>query len=196
MEDWSTLRPGSRGIPAGWEGAPWGNPSYDLTVVEESPTRVLHLRSRGDSSTITKAVKVDLRRAPVLEWRWKALTLPTAGDARRKAADDQALQIYLTWERPPRLLSSRIIGYVWDSTAPAGTVLPSQKSELVTYIVLRSGPRDLGRWLTEVRDVYQDYRRIYQEEPDEVDLVSIAIDSDDTRSAAEGFVGTIRFRPR
>lgn len=194
VEDWSAHSPGSLGVPEGWQGQNWGKPAYDLTVVAESPPKVLQLKSRGDSSVITKEVKVDLRETPILEWRWKVVTLPAGADARSKTTDDQAIQLYVTWERPPRLFRSRIIGYIWDSTAPEGSIIRSQKNALVIYVVVRSGAKNLGEWLSEARNVYEDYRRIYEEEPDVVDAISIAIDSDDTKSSAESYVGTIRFR--
>lgn len=194
VEDWSTQRVGASGIPEGWIGAPWGNPAYDMTVVKANPSKALHLRSRGDSSTISKNVEIDLKETPVLEWRWKAVRLPTGGDARSELTDDQALQLYVSWERPPKLLRSQIIGYIWDSTAPVGSIVKSQKSDLVAYVVVRSGSTALGKWLSEARNVYEDYRRIYEEEPDGPDAVSVSIDSDDTQSSAEAYVGTIRFR--
>lgn len=195
VEDWSAHGVGVKGIPEGWKGGQtWGTPAYDFSVVQESPTKALHLRSRGDSSTISRAVKVNLKDTPILEWQWKAITLPKGGDARNKRTDDQALQLYVTWERFPKLVRSRIIGYIWDSTAPAGSIIKSQKTGLITYVVVRSGPTDIGKWLTEARNVYEDYKRIYGEEPDGPDAVSIAIDSDDTDSNAEAYVGAIRFR--
>ena len=194
VEDWSKHPVGAKGIPEGWRGGQtWGTPAYDFTVAEESPTKALHLRSRADSSTISKQVKVNLKDTPILEWQWKAVTLPKGGDARTKHTDDQAIQLYVTWERFPKLVRSRIIGYIWDSTAPAGSVIKSQKTGLITYIVVRSGTTNLGKWLTEARNVYEDYRRIYSEEPDEPSAVSIAIDSDDTNSSAEAYIGAIRF---
>jgi hypothetical protein len=195
VESWSKQAVGARGIPEGWKGGQtWGSPQYDFTVIEESPTRALHLRSRGDSSTISKEVKVNLKETPILEWQWKAITLPKGADARQKATDDQAIQLYVTWERFPKLVRSRIIGYIWDTTAPAGTVVKSQKTGLITYVVVKSGPADLGKWLTESRNVQEDFKRIYGEAPDEVAAVSIASDSDDTQSTAEAFMGPIRFR--
>jgi hypothetical protein len=197
VEDWRRHAAGARGIPEGWKGGQtWGSPAYDFTVVEESPSRALHLRSRGDSSTISREVTVNLRETPILEWRWKAVVLPAGADSRRKETDDQALQLYLSFPRFPRMLRSRIIGYVWDSSAPEGAIVPSQKSSLVTYVVVRSGARDLGRWVTEARDVWEDFRRIWGEDPGTLEAVSIAIDSDDTRSSAEAYVGEIRFRAR
>jgi hypothetical protein len=196
LEDWSGVAVGTRGIPPGWEKTQsWGNPNFDFTVVQEGPKKVLHLLSRGDSSTISKEVKVDVKQTPILEWQWKAVALPRRADARRKATDDQALQLYVVFERSPALVRSRIIGYIWDSSAPEGAIVRSEKSGLITYVVVRSGTRDLGKWLSESRNVYEDYKRIYGEEPGELArAVSIAIDSDDTASSAEGYVGEILFR--
>lgn len=195
VEDWSKQPVGTTGIPAGWKPQNWGGtPAYDMTVVEESPSKVLHMKSRGQSSAITKEVKVNVKETPVLEWRWKAVVLPTGGDCRKKATDDQAAQLYVTFPRFPSLVRSRIIGYIWDTTAPEGAIVPSEKSSLITYVVVRSGTKDLNRWLTESRNVLEDYRRVYKEEPGELGAVSIAIDSDDTNSSAESYLGTILFR--
>jgi Protein of unknown function (DUF3047) len=194
-EDWSRQPLGRTGIPEGWSGQSWGNPQYDLTVVTDGSDRVLHLRSRGDNSTISKEIKVDVKELPLLVWRWRAVALPVGGDCRRMATDDQAAQIYVAFPRFPTAVRSRIIGYVWDTTAPAGTIVKSESSALVTYVVVRSGAAELGRWLTETRNVYDDFKRIYGEAPTEpVGAVSVAIDSNDTRSSAESYIGTILFR--
>ena len=194
VEDWSKIPVGQTGVPPGWRTQSWGSPKYEFDIVSGSPNRVLHLVSNGDSSTINKEVKVDCKDYQILQWSWKAVELPKGGDARKKATDDQAMQIYVTFPRFPSAVRSRVIGYIWDTTAPVGSIIKSQKTGLVTYIVLRSGDADLGKWLTETRNVCDDYRKIYGEEPDEkIEAVSIGIDSDDTRSRAEGYVGDIVF---
>ena len=196
VEDWLNVPVGTKGIPPNWKsGQRWGQPAYDFVVEQDDTGKVLHLKSRSDSSTIAKEVKVNVKDTPILQWRWKAVTLPQGGDSRKEATDDQALQLYLTFERFPSFARSRIIGYIWDSTAPEGLIVKSEKSRLVTYIVVRSGPQHLGKWLTESRNVYEDYKRIYGEEPDEpVKGLAIATDSDDTKSSAEGYLGEIFFR--
>jgi hypothetical protein len=124
-------------------------------------------------------------------------TLPAGGDARRKESDDQAAQVYVTFPRFPAALRSRIIGYVWDTRAPVGTVVKSEAGRPATYIVVRSGDAQAGRWLIETRDVLADYRSLFGEEPGEdARVLSLAIDSNDTRSGAEAYVGTIFFRAR
>ncbi len=197
IEDWSTGEIGSKGVPAGWKGQTWGSPAYDFTIVESEGRRVLHLRSEGDGSTISKDIKgkVQLKETPILEWSWKVVTLPKGGNACKSATDDEAAQIYVTWRRFPDAVRSRILGYVWDTTSPVGTVCKSEKTGTVTYIVVRSGPGSLGKWLTERRNVAEDFRKIFDErEPDNPDAISTGIDSNDTKSSAEAFVGPLLFR--
>jgi hypothetical protein len=195
VEDWSRQPQGRTGIPEGWQGHSWGSPKYDFMIAAEGSDRVLRLRSRGDNSTISKETRIDVTKSPLMVWRWKVVTLPAGADCRRKATDDEAAQVYVTFPRSPTAFRSRIIGYVWDTTAPAGTIVKSESSGLVTYVVLRSGPAELGRWLTETRNVYDDYKHIYGEAPgEELGAVSVAIDSNDTRSSAESYIGAIVFR--
>jgi hypothetical protein len=197
VENWSQQREGATGIPDGWQGQSWGSPKYDFTVVSDGGRRALHLRSQSDNSAITREVAVDVKRFPLLVWRWKVVTLPVGGDSRRRDRDDQAAQVYVAFPRFPTAARSRIIGYVWDTTAPIGAIVKSQSSGVVTYIVVRSGAVDLGRWIEETRDVYDDYRKIYGEVPaEEARAVSVAIDSNDTHSAAESYIGDILFRSR
>lgn len=194
VEDWGRAALGATGIPTGWKGQTWGSPAYDMTVVQEDSRRVLHLKSQGESSTITREVSIDVKDTPILEWRWKVVTLPKGADVRSKETDDEAIQLYVTFPRFPTQLRSRIIGYIWDTAAPQGSIVKSGKSGLVTYVVVRSGAQGLGEWQTETRNVYEDYKRIYGEEPGELKGISIAIDSDDTRSRAEAYIGEIVFR--
>jgi hypothetical protein len=196
VEDWSTQPVGSKGIPAGWKGQNWGSPKYDFTIVTDEGRKALHLRSANDGSTISKEIKgkVNVTETPLLEWSWKVTALPKGGNSCRKATDDQAAQVFVVWPRFPEAVRSQIIGYVWDSSEPVGTTCKSEKTGTVTYVVVRSGPAELGRWLTERRNVAEDYRRIYGAEPDGPAVLSVAIDSNDTSSTAESFVGPILFR--
>ncbi len=194
IEDWKAYPVGTKGIPPGWQGQNWGSPAYDFRIVDDGQ-RALHMQSRNEGSTISKEVKgITLKDTPILEWRWKAVTLPKGGNSCKKATDDQAVQVYVTWPRFPTAVRSRIIGYVWDTSVPVGTVCKSEKNGMVTYMVVRSGAADTGKWFTETRDVRADFKKVYGEEPDAPGAISIASDSNDTGSETEAFVGAILFR--
>lgn len=199
VEDWTADAVSRRGVPSGWTGESLGRrAAYDFVIEQNDGKRVLHLQSRNEHSTIAKEItgKVNLKETPILEWTWKAAILPTGGDLRRKETTDIAAQLYIVWPRFPALLRSRIIGYVWDATTPVGTIARSRKTGTVTFVVMRSGSGDLGKWLTERRNVAKDYVKIFGESPDDPRAITISIDSNDTQSMAESFMGPIVFRAR
>ena len=197
VEDWSTPSPGATGVPAGWREytTPGGRPRYDFTVVTEDGVRALRLKSRDEHSTIAKEVQVDLRATPILEWTWKAVKLPDGADIRQRQTSDLTAYVLVAWPRPPAILRTRLIGYVWDGVVPAGSMERSRKSGLVTFFVVRSGSADLGRFVAERRNVYDDYVRAFGEPPPNPGAVAISIDTNDTSSTAEALIGRIAFVP-
>lgn len=195
VEDWSKTPLGQRGLPTGWQAQTWGSPKYDFVIEADGNAHILHMKSQNEGSTMSKEIKFDIRQFPVLQWRWKAAVLPKGADSRKKATDDQACQVYVTFPRTPAAIRSRTIGYVWDTTAPVGIIVPSEKTGTVTYVIVRSGAGELNQWITETRNVLEDYKKIYHQDPGEnVGAVSLAIDSNDTESSAECFLGEVFFK--
>jgi hypothetical protein len=195
VEDWAQPAVGTRGIPPGWTHYETlgGRPAYDFTVVDSDGRRALLLKSHNDHSTIARELHVDLRATPVLEWSWKVIKLPAGADIRAKETSDLTAHILVIWPRFPAMVRSRLIGYVWDAAAPAQTVEKSRKTGTVHFFVLRSGPGGLGQWLTERRNVFEDYRRIFGEDPENPRALALSIDTNDTHSEAEALIGRIAF---
>ncbi|PYM20541.1 MAG: hypothetical protein DMD78_21165 [Candidatus Rokuibacteriota bacterium] len=198
VEDWSKHAVGAKGILDGWKGQNWGSPKYDFTIENDGGRKVLHMKSANEGSTIAKDIKgkVNLKETPILEWSWKVTVLPKGADSCKKELDDQAAQVFVVWPRFPEAVRSRVIGYVWDTTEPVGKICKSEKTGTVTYFVLRSGAAELGKWITERRNVAEDFKKVYDDDADSPGAVSIAIDSNDTRSTAESFVGAIFLKKR
>ena len=196
VEDWTKPAVGTKGLPPDWKAQNWGSPKYDFEIVTDDNQRALRMKSANEGSLASRDIKgkVNLKETPILEWSWKVTTLPKNGDSCKKATDDQAAQVYVVWPRFPEAVRSRVLGYVWDTTEPVGTVCRSEKSGTVTYFVIRSGTADLGKWLTERRNVCEDYKRVYNEDCEQPSAVSVAIDSNDTNSTAESLVGAIFFK--
>lgn len=196
VEDWSAHRVGSKGVPSGWQKheTPGGHPAYDFTVVEDAGLRALHMKSTGEHSTIAKEVRVDLAATPILAWRWRVITLPQGADLRNRAASDATGHIFAVWPRFPAFARSRLIGYIWDSVLPVGTVIPSRKTAAVTFIVVRQGDPGRGQWLDERRNVAEDYRKLFAEAPPPLPVLALSIDTNDTRATAETLFGRIEFQ--
>jgi hypothetical protein len=97
-----------------------------------------------------------------------------------------------SWAASP--LRSRLIAYAWGSVEPAGSIARSRKISTVTFFTLRSGSENLGRWLTERRNLLDDYRRVYGGRPEESPkVIAISIDTNDTHSSAAALIGPITF---
>jgi len=196
VENWVRHELGARGVPHGWRAydTVGGRPVYDFTIVEDDGHRGLQLRSRGDHSTISRRLRISLKATPLLEWSWKVVQFPDGADVRRKETSDLSGHLFVVWPRQPAMLRSRLIGYVWDERIPADTIEPSRKTGTVTFVVVRSGTEETATWITERRNVAEDYRRIYGEDPDDAGAVALSIDTNDTRSSAEAVFGAIAFR--
>ena len=198
VEDWHEARPGATGVPPGWRPyeTPLGRPKYDFSVVMDEGRRALRMKSANDHSTIVREMKIALSATPVIRWDWKAVAFPDGADLREKRTSDTTGHLFVIWPRMPAMLRSRLIGYVWDATIPAGTVLKSKKTGTVTFIVVRSGPERRGQWTTDERNVADDYRRVFNEEPDDPQAVALSIDTNDTHSSAEALFGRIALTGR
>ena len=195
VEEWTRHVVGARGIPEGWQSheTPGGHPAYDFTIVDDGGRRGLMLKSRDDHSTIARRITVNLTATPMLQWDWKVVELPRGADLRQKATSDATGHVLVVWPRPPAIVRSRLIGYVWDPALPPDTVVKSAKTGTVHFIVVRSGMAELGTWKTERRDVRADYRRVFDEDPPNPEVVALSIDTNDTRASASCIIGRIAF---
>ena len=93
----------------------------------------------------------------------------------------------LTGERPPYAT----LMYVWDATAPVGTVIVNPRSDRIRKIVVDSGPAELGRWRDHRRDLAADFRRAFGEAPGALSGMALMTDSDNTRSSARAWYGPV-----
>lgn len=179
-------------VPKGWELKEWKGKG-EVIIGNEEGIPFIHLKSNKNSFALHKELNFNIKEYPVITWRWKVSRLPDGADVRNRKADDQAAQLYIVFPRFPAMINSRLIGYIWETSAPAGSIITSRKNSNTKYIVIQSGKEKLGEWLEEKRNVYADYKMLFNEEPPSVGKISIMIDSDDTKSSAESFFSAIRF---
>jgi hypothetical protein len=181
----------ARGVPEGWELAEKSGQA-SLSLAKVDGLNALVMRSADTSFSIQRQVKVDLKQYPMLTWKWKVLELPAGGDFRKAKKDDQAAQLFVA------LSKTRAIVYLWDTTAPQGLIgeASAPPPMRIKVVVVRSGPSQTGRWITETRNVYQDYRKFYGG-GDKALVVSgmrIQINSQHTKTSAESCFADLVFK--
>ncbi|MGW8185634.1 MAG: DUF3047 domain-containing protein [Desulfobacterales bacterium] len=177
------------GVPVGWQLKEKSGRA-EIAVVREDGVNALRLTSDDSSFSIQKSVDIDVVRYPFMSWRWKVTRLPDGGDFRKSKTDDQAAQLFLAFSR------TRAIVYIWDTSAPQGLAANAAAPPFMTVkaVVVRSGGSETGRWLTETRNVYNDYKMLFGREPQSVGGIRIQINSQHTSSAAESYFADLVFR--
>jgi Protein of unknown function (DUF3047) len=187
----------AEGVPSGWSLKSFTGDA-DVELLRVDGRLAVRLRSERSSFAIYRDVVVDLNELPVLTWSWKVMRLPTGGDVRVAARDDQAAAVYVVFPRwPAPLTRSDVIGYVWDTSAPVDTHMASLHAANVKLIVVESGRKEVGQWRRYERDVVQDYIDLFGRKPPRAGKIALMSDSNDTRSGAEAlFAGMGFLKPR
>lgn len=139
--------------------------------------------------------EVDITKTPFLEWRWRVDTIFQGIDETEKPGDDYPARVYVIAERWPRF-RSRVINYVWSSSQPMGATWESAYASQFQMVAVRSGSADLGRWVTDRRDVREDFRRLHGIEINSVDAVAIMTDCDNAGQQASAWYGPVRWLPQ
>lgn len=189
IEDWAGYSPGSIGVPGQWTlYGPFASPKHLPVVVRDSGRPALLLKTDNSSIRIGLKVDIDLAKAPVLRWDWKALTLPQHGNAASEVNDQVARVFVIFGSR----LQAKGIGYLWDTSAPVGTVT-AKKHPLLDrrLLVVRSGSAGVGVWHTETRNVFVDYSQLFGSRPGNVRAIGIESHSEDASHKSEALIGAL-----
>ena len=180
-------------------------------LVSDGSAVVVKATSEAAASGLTKEVKIDPSIFPVVQWRWKIENLLVRSDVTRKSGDDYPARLYITFEYDPdkvslgrklkynagRALFGEIpigaLNYIWDTKTPPGTVVDNAYTDFAKMIVVESGAEKVGVWVEESRNVYQDYKQAFGEDPSFINGVAIMTDTDNTKERAVAYYGDIRF---
>lgn len=185
------------GMPSNWkeEGSKIGVPETRCQTVKH-PDGTTALQVKCDKSTggIIIAPRVDLNKTPIMRWRWRLINYPDQADGRNPKRDDQPIGIYLGFN--DGLIKKKSIAYRWEDLTPQGfegtTVYAGILS--VHFITMRDNKTKAGEWVTETRNVAEDFKRVYKKIPKRFAL-SVIGNSQYTKSNTVAELDFIEFLP-
>lgn len=206
----SASAPGAATPPEwqGWRLSRFRKPSrYEL--VDNDGTTVVRATARGTASGLIQYLDIDPREQPLLTWRWKVMDLmPTAA-----SADDSPARVVVSFsgDLDKLSLSDRIfydnfrlvsgqqlpyaaLMYVWGSRTAKDGIIPNPLTSRIKIIAADSGPERLRSWQTVTRNVLEDFRRAFGEEPGTVVSLGILTETDYDEGELEAFYGDLSFR--
>jgi Protein of unknown function (DUF3047) len=211
----STQKAGAE-LPAGWEVVKITEEKKptQYRLVDDGGTVVLNAKADGAATGLGQPTKIDIKAAPVLEWRWKISRLITAADNAVSSKEDSPVRIVFSFggDRSKLPLSDRLalslsdqrsgkptpyatMMYIWANNAPVGTVIPNPHTGRVQMIVASSGPAGVGAWQTLKRNVLEDFRRAFKEDPGMLMSIGVLTDTDNTGESVEAWYGDLKLGP-
>jgi hypothetical protein len=212
----SRLSPGAADL-GGWDPFPVmrGNVPTDYRLVESDGTVVVQASSAEGGSGLFRKIHLDPRRHPVIEFRWRVPPDSARGGADGPSHASPPVRISLAFDGDPakldfderaklRLAKALTVNglpfasllYVWMSNQPAEAIYSSPHTERVRHVVVESGEQRAGQWIAVRRNLLEDFRRAFGEEPGDIVAVGLMTDYGDNGAPRSAFYGDITFLPR
>jgi hypothetical protein len=201
--------------PEGWETFKISDkkkPTH-YNLVEEGGKSVLHAVAAGSASGLTRRVNFIVAERPVVSWRWKISRLVAGADNSKARSEDSPARLIFAFDGDKSKLgkidhaalyiSGKVYGrempyatlmYIYAAKAPVGTVIENPHTKRVQMVVASSGPGGVGTWQSLSRNLLEDYRRVFKEEPGRLLSYGVMSDTDNTGETVEAWYGEIDFR--
>lgn len=162
----------------------------DYRLTQENGRVVIQATSHGSASGLVKHLEFNPAKYRFLRWSWKIEQPIRGGDEKTKAGDDYAARLYVVF---PGLFfwQTRAINYIWANQLQKGEAIANAYTGQTMMVAVESGPSLAGRWLHEERNIREDYRRLFGEEPGEAGAIAIMTDTDNTGASAVAWYGDI-----
>jgi len=174
---------------AGWEDKPFKG-ATDYTLVTEDSKTVLKAHSVQSASAKIYKIDANAKETPMLRWSWKVERTLAREDITRKQGDDFAARVYVVFPQT-FFWQTRAINYVWAANMPKESIAPSPYTDHNQLVAVESGDDQAGQWKHEERNIFDDYRRIFHEEPPAVGDIAVMTDTDDTKDEVTAWYGDI-----
>jgi len=211
----SAARPGGP-YPGGWRTLAFSKfrKETGYALVDDCGATVVEARAEGSSSGLIVLVDIDPSKYPWLTWRWKVAQLVPGADNTRRETEDAPARIEISFDGDlkkltigDRLWATQVkaltgidlpyatLEYVWGAGAPKDTVIENTWTGRIRMLLVESGPERVGAWVTETRNVYEDYQRVFGEPPGRITAVGIITDTDATGAKTEAYYGDLALLP-
>lgn len=200
------------GTVTGWAPYTLGGKAApaDFRLVELDGSVVLRAEASNAASALIHTGRFDPLVTPWLNWRWRADALPAGGRFATRDGDDYALRVYVLFDYDLSKLSfgtrtkirlarafygeqvpTAVLCYVWDGRAASGTRAWSAYTDRVRMIAVDGAGSVPGSWRAASRNVADDFREAFGEDPPAITGIVVASDTDNTAGRALGYFGDL-----
>ncbi|PCJ37741.1 MAG: hypothetical protein COA75_03195 [Cellvibrionales bacterium] len=172
----------SEGLTGWFEKSFSGKTRY--TLIEKNNTRVLMAESKSAASALYKKVRIDLDITPYLNWDWLVTKHLGNINEQRKEGDDYPARVYVIIDGGIFFWKTRALNYVWSSNQAKGTTWPNAYSDNARMLALQSGSANRGEWVSEKRNIRDDFQQLFGEDLRYIDGIAVMTDTDNSQGQA------------
>lgn len=169
-----------------------GRTDYSF-VEDDSRGWVLKAHSNGDALGLIREMRVDLTKTPYLNWSWKVEKFPGVDNDKTKASDDYPARVYVIFKTGRWFWNTKALNYVWSTTLPVGDSWPNAFASEARMVVVRSGDNEVGRWVTEKRNIRKDIAAFFGTEIEVIEAVALMSDTDNSGTEAVAYYDKLFF---
>ena len=182
----------SSGSLSGWKAKHFsGETSYTPDKIDGRDC--VKATAEGTASGMFREIEVDLTKTPWLNWHWRIDNIYENRGEQTKAGDDYPARIYVVKSGGALFWKTLAVNYVWSSHQPVSTSWFNAYTDNARMIAVRSGQIQTGQWLTEKRNVRDDFRQAFGKDVTTIHAVAFMSDADNTGLSASACYGDIFF---
>lgn len=200
----------------GWQHQVFpGKRRSEYRHVHKAGRDAVRVRAQASASMLRQRLRIEPGELGHLRFSWLVPALIAQADIAQRDADDAPVRLVLAFEGDRSRFSAKdaalsdlsealtgeplpyaTLMYVWSNHYPQGSVVHNPRTSRIRKLVMETGEGRLNRWLDYERDVRADFIAAFGEPPGALLAVGIMTDTDNTRSQAQAWYGTLQHRPR
>lgn len=149
----------------------------------------LNAYSKSSASGIVHWLKFNPKEKPMVRWKWKVTRFPAKPSVGSSASgwlekEDYAARFYIIFPKFP-FFRLQCLEYIWSEDLPLNTVITNQSFGNLKLIVVESGAKKLGQWVSVERNIYEDFKRAFGSQPPQAGAIAIMTNANNSNSTAE-----------
>jgi hypothetical protein len=206
----------SGGAPQGWKPFQLASTkkNTEYMLITEDGVVALRAVAHGSASAMEFKTQFDPHQFPMISFRWKVVQgIPDAnnddmnkedspvrvmvgfdGDGSKLGFKDKfASSLAQTASGQP--LPYATLMYIWGEKVAPDSITVSKRTSRIRMLALEVDDKGLGQWHSHTRNMVEDFKRAFGEEPGKVISIQLLTDTDNTGGDAMAFYGDISVGP-
>ncbi|TVR52430.1 MAG: DUF3047 domain-containing protein [Spirochaetaceae bacterium] len=171
----------------------------------------LFIESDDGGSGIVHGVEIDAYDHPIVEWRWRVESNIDTGDPLTREGDMFPVRVYVNFAYDPRRASfgTRVqygviralygeypphgsLVYVWANREEPATWYPNPYTARAMMYPADRGGNDVGQWKVHRRNIIDDYRAAFGEDPPRTAQLAVMGDAYGSGETSRAWIDFIR----